>query len=111
CAIERHYLHLIAENQPYEKFFDAVLEEQAQLIAAWQLVCFIHGVMNTDNMSICGETIDYGPCAFMNSFDLNTVFSSIDVQGRYKFGNQPAIAHWNITRFAETLLPLFDENQ
>ena len=110
-AIERHYPHLMAESQPYEKFFEAVLEEQAQLIAAWQLVGFIHGVMNTDNMSICGETIDYGPCAFMNSFDLNTVFSSIDVQGRYKFGNQPAIAHWNLTRFAETLLPLFDENQ
>src|SRR5699024_2783088 len=88
-AIERHYQHLMAERQPYEKFFEAVLEEQAQLIAAWQLVGFIHGVMNTDNMSICGETIDYGPCAFMNSFDLNTVFSSIDVQGRYKFGNQP----------------------
>lgn len=110
-AIERHYPHLMAESKPYEKFFEAVLEEQAQLISSWQLIGFIHGVMNTDNMSICGETIDYGPCAFMNTFDLSTVFSSIDVQGRYKFGNQPAIAHWNLTRFAETLLPLFDENQ
>ena len=78
------------------------------LIARWQLVGFIHGVMNTDNMAISGETIDYGPCAFMNAYDPDTVFSSIDRGGRYAYGNQPAIAQWNLARFAETLLPLLD---
>ena len=81
------------------------------LIAKWQLVGFIHGVMNTDNMAISGETIDYGPCAFMDAYDPATVFSSIDIQGRYAYGNQPNIAAWNLARFAETLLPLLHEDQ
>ena len=87
------------------------MDRQASLIAKWQLVGFIHGVMNTDNMAISGETIDYGPCAFMNAYDPNTVFSSIDHAGRYAYGNQPSIAQWNLARFAETLLPLLDSNQ
>jgi uncharacterized protein YdiU (UPF0061 family) len=84
------------------------MNRQAALIARWQLVGFIHGVMNTDNMAISGETIDYGPCAFMNAYRPDTVFSSIDHAGRYAYDNQPAIAQWNLARFAETLLPLFD---
>lgn len=87
------------------------MKQQAYLVAKWQLVGFVHGVMNTDNMTISGETIDYGPCAFMNTFDSNTVFSSIDHQGRYAYGNQPAIANWNLARFAETLLPLLDSDK
>src|SRR5205823_13136609 len=87
------------------------LDRQASLIARWQLVGFIHGVMNTDNMSISGETIDYGPCAFMNAYGPDTVFSSIDRAGRYAYGNQPAIGQWNLTRFAETLLPLLDSDE
>ncbi|MCO6740542.1 YdiU family protein, partial [Streptomyces sp. CHA15] len=90
---------------------EEVIRRQAELIAKWQLVGFVHGVMNTDNMSICGETIDYGPCAFMDAYDPATVFSSIDYQGRYAYGNQPQIAVWNLARFAEALLPLVDENQ
>jgi uncharacterized protein YdiU (UPF0061 family) len=85
-----------------------VTDRQAALIARWQLVGFIHGVMNTDNMAISGETIDYGPCAFMNAYRPDTVFSSIDHAGRYAYGNQPPIAQWNLARFAETLLPLVD---
>ena len=85
---------------------DGVVERQAALIAQWLAVGFIHGVMNTDNMALSGETIDYGPCAFMDHYDPNTVFSSIDHRGRYAYGNQPAIAQWNLARFAETLLPL-----
>ena len=88
--------------------FDAILERQARLIARWQLVGFIHGVMNTDNMALSGETIDYGPCAFMDAYDPATVFSSIDHGGRYAYGNQPAIAQWNLARLAEAMLPLFD---
>ena len=84
---------------------------QAELIARWLLVGFIHGVMNTDNMSIAGETIDYGPCAFMDEYHPAKVFSSIDQQGRYAYANQPQIATWNLARFAETLLPLIDEDQ
>jgi uncharacterized protein YdiU (UPF0061 family) len=110
-AIERHYPDLIEAPNKYLEFFRAVVERQAALIAWWQLVGFIHGVMNTDNMAISGETIDYGPCAFMNVYDPDTVFSSIDHAGRYAYGNQPAIAQWNLARFAETLLPLFDANQ
>jgi uncharacterized protein YdiU (UPF0061 family) len=110
-AIERHYPHLMDAPQKYLEFFRAVMERQAALIAQWQLVGFIHGVMNTDNMAISGETIDYGPCAFMNVYDPNTVFSSIDRAGRYAYGNQPAIAQWNLARFAETLLPLIDSSQ
>ena len=87
------------------------MDRQAALVARWQLVGFIHGVMNTDNMAISGETIDYGPCAFMNAYDPGTVFSSIDRAGRYAYGNQPAIAQWNLARFAETLLPLLDPDQ
>ena len=89
--------------------FKAVIKRQAALVAKWQLVGFIHGVMNTDNMTISGETIDYGPCAFMDTYDPATVFSSIDVQGRYAYGNQPNIVGWNLARFAEALLPLLHE--
>jgi uncharacterized protein YdiU (UPF0061 family) len=107
-SIERHYPELAEAPRKYLEFFRAVTDRQASLIAQWQLVGFIHGVMNTDNMAISGETIDYGPCAFMNAYDPNTVFSSIDDAGRYAYGNQPAIAQWNLARFAETLLPLID---
>lgn len=108
-AVNRHYPHLQDSPSPYLSLLEQVMERQAMLIAKWQLFGFIHGVMNTDNMTISGETIDYGPCAFMNTYDLDTVFSSIDTQGRYKYGNQPAIANWNLARFAETLLPLIDD--
>jgi uncharacterized protein YdiU (UPF0061 family) len=110
-AINRHYPELAESSQRYVEFFQSVLDRHASLIAQWQLVGFIHGVMNTDNMAISGETIDYGPCAFMNTYRQNTVFSSIDHGGRYAYGNQPAIAQWNLARFAETLLPLFDPDQ
>lgn len=111
-AIERHYPELReTPGAKYLEFFRAVLHRQAALIARWQLVGFIHGVMNTDNMAISGETIDYGPCAFMNAYDPSTVFSSIDRDGRYAYGNQPAIAQWNLARLAETLLPLIDLDQ
>jgi serine/tyrosine/threonine adenylyltransferase len=102
-AIARHY-----PGAGYLEFFEAVVQAQASLIAQWMLVGFIHGVMNTDNMAISGETIDYGPCAFMDAFDPGTVFSSIDHGGRYAYGNQPHIAQWNLARLAETLLPLID---
>ena len=88
-----------------------MIARQAELVARWLLVGFIHGVMNTDNTSISGETIDYGPCAFMDDYDPATVFSSIDEQGRYAYGNQPRIALWNLTRLAECLLPLFSDDQ
>lgn len=110
-AIARHYPQAAEAEQPYVAFFSAVAHAQAALIAQWMLVGFIHGVMNTDNMTISGETIDYGPCAFMDAFDPATVFSSIDHGGRYAYGNQPAIAAWNLARFAETLLPLFDDDR
>src|SRR6188474_1101256 len=110
-AIDRHYPELIDAPRKYLEFFRAVTDRQASLIARWQLVGFIHGVMNTDNMTISGETIDYGPCAFMNAYRPDTVFSSIDHAGRYAYGNQPAIAQWNLARFAETLLPLLDADQ
>ena len=84
---------------------------QARLIAAWMSYGFIHGVMNTDNMTISGETIDYGPCAFMDTYSPGTVFSSIDAQGRYAYGNQPAILSWNLTRLAETLIPIVDSHK
>ncbi len=105
-TIERHYPASMQEENPYLALLHAVIQRQAGLIAQWMQVGFIHGVMNTDNMAISGETIDYGPCAFMDSYAAMTVFSSIDRQGRYAFGNQPPIAQWNLTRFAETLLPL-----
>lgn len=110
-TIKRHYPELADSTNRYVEFFRAVMDRQASLIARWQLVGFIHGVMNTDNVAISGETIDYGPCAFMNAFDPATVFSSIDHGGRYAYGNQPAITQWNMARFAETLLPLIAPQQ
>jgi uncharacterized protein YdiU (UPF0061 family) len=107
----RHYPQLAEAARPHLALFDAIVERQAQLVARWQLVGFIHGVMNTDNMALSGETLDYGPCAFMDAYDPATVFSSIDTQGRYAQGNQPAIAQWNLARLAEAALPLFDERQ
>lgn len=106
-AISRHHPQAADAENPYRALFDAVLEAQARLVARWMLVGFVHGVMNTDNMTISGETIDYGPCAFMEVYDPDTVFSSIDFWGRYAYGQQPAAALWNLARFAETLLPLF----
>jgi len=110
-AIQRHYPELKDSPSRYVDFFRAVMDRQAALVARWQFVGFIHGVMNTDNMAISGETIDYGPCAFMNTYRPNTVFSSIDHAGRYAYGNQPAIAQWNLARFAESLLPLLADQQ
>jgi uncharacterized protein YdiU (UPF0061 family) len=110
-TIKRHYPNIEADENRYLSLLKEVIKRQATLIAKWQLVGFIHGVMNTDNMTISGETIDYGPCAFMDVYDPETVFSSIDAQGRYAYGNQPYIAGWNLARFAETLLPLIHENQ
>jgi len=110
-AIRRHHPQAADAEQPYLAFYEAVIAAQASLVAQWMLVGFIHGVMNTDNMAISGETIDYGPCAFMDAFDRGTVFSSIDHGGRYAYGNQPPIAAWNLARLAEALLPLFDEEQ
>ncbi|MFD2131186.1 YdiU family protein [Pseudogracilibacillus auburnensis] len=112
-TIERHFPEIESASNPYLSLLQEVIKKQAKLIAKWQLVGFIHGVMNTDNMTINGETIDYGPCAFMDSYDPATVFSSIDHGGRYAYGNQPVIANWNLTRFAETLLQLLhnDEDQ
>jgi len=110
-AIHRHYPSIEADDNRYIVLLEEVIKRQAELIAKWQLVGFIHGVMNTDNMTISGETIDYGPCAFMDTYDPAIVFSSIDIQGRYAYGNQPYIGAWNLSRFAETLLPLLDENQ
>ncbi len=107
-AITRHYPDAALAENPYLTFLESVIDTQAQLIARWMLVGFVHGVMNTDNMTISGETIDYGPCAFMDAFDPATVFSSIDHSGRYAYGNQPKIAQWNLARLAETLLPLID---
>ena len=96
---------------PIVRFLDQVIAAQADLIARWLHIGFIHGVMNTDNMSIAGETIDYGPCAFMDAYDPATVFSSIDQQGRYAYGNQPRIGLWNLTRLAEALLPLLSDDE
>lgn len=112
-AWERHYRDCDAGDNRYVALLQEVMERQARLIAKWQLAGFIHGVMNTDNMAISGETIDYGPCAFMDTYNPATVFSSIDVQGRYAYGRQPVIAGWNLARLAEALLPLLhdDENK
>jgi serine/tyrosine/threonine adenylyltransferase len=109
-AIARHYPEAAEAEHPYLALFEAVARVQAALVARWMLIGFIHGVMNTDNMTISGETIDYGPCAFMEAYDPDTVFSSIDHWGRYAYGNQPAIAGWNLARFAEALLPLLSDN-
>jgi len=105
-AISRHYPEAAQAKRPYRVLLDGVIAGQAQLVAQWMLLGFIHGVMNTDNMSISGETIDYGPCAFMEAYDPATVFSSIDLQGRYAYGNQPRAALWNLARLAEALLPV-----
>jgi serine/tyrosine/threonine adenylyltransferase len=110
-AIDRHYPELAAAPGKYLEFLRVVTDRQAALIARWQLVGFIHGVMNTDNMAISGETIDYGPCAFMNTYRPETVYSAIDRAGRYAYQNQPAIGQWNLARLAETLLPLLAANQ
>jgi serine/tyrosine/threonine adenylyltransferase len=109
-TLQRHFPDVDVVENRYLSLLQEVIKRQAVLIAKWQLVGFIHGVMNTDNMTISGETIDYGPCAFMDEYDLATVFSSIDLQGRYAYGNQPHIAGWNLARFAETLLPLLHVN-
>jgi uncharacterized protein YdiU (UPF0061 family) len=110
-VIARHYPQAGEADRPFRALLDAVIAAQADLVAQWLNVGFIHGVMNTDNMSIAGETIDYGPCAFMDAYDPATVFSSIDQHGRYAYANQPGIALWNLTRLAEALLPLLSENQ
>src|SRR5688572_21418295 len=107
-TLARHYPELTDVPEPYIALFHAILRRQASLIARWQLVGFVHGVMNTDNMALSGETIDYGPCAFIDAYNPATVFSSIDAGGRYAYGNQPPIAQWNLARLAEAMLPLFD---
>lgn len=109
-SILRHYPELAATANPALSFLEKLMDKQLTLIIQWIRVGFIHGVMNTDNTSIAGETFDYGPCAFMNAYHPDTVFSSIDTNGRYAFGQQPSIAHWNLACLAETLLPLIDEN-
>ncbi|TCO79220.1 protein adenylyltransferase SelO [Marinisporobacter balticus] len=110
-ALQRHFPDIGSAENRYLFLLHEVIKRQAILIAKWQLIGFIHGVMNTDNMTISGETIDYGPCAFMDTYDLETVFSSIDIHGRYAYGNQPYIAQWNLERFAKTLLPLLHVNR
>ncbi|MGB5151749.1 MAG: YdiU family protein [Mycobacterium sp.] len=109
-AISRHHPGSAEAANPYLALLDAVISVQAELVARWMTVGFVHGVLNTDNVTISGETIDYGPCAFMDAFDPATVFSSIDSWGRYAYGNQPTITGWNLARFAETLLPLIAED-
>ena len=110
-VIARHYPDAMGAENPYRALLEHVVARQAALVARWLLIGFIHGVMNTDNCSIAGETIDFGPCAFMDTYDPATVFSSIDRNGRYAYGNQQRIAHWNLCRFAETLLPLLDADE
>jgi uncharacterized protein YdiU (UPF0061 family) len=110
-VIERHYPAAADAESPAAALFGAVIAGQARLLAQWQLLGFIHGVMNTDNMLLSGETIDYGPCAFMDTFHPDTVFSSIDHQGRYAYVNQPGIAHWNLACLAQALLPVMDTDK
>ena len=110
-ALARHYPEASSAGHPYRALLDGVVARQADLVAAWLLVGFVHGVMNTDNMSVAGETIDYGPCAFLDAYDPRTRFSSIDAHGRYAYGQQPGIALWNLTRLAETLLPLLADDE
>jgi uncharacterized protein YdiU (UPF0061 family) len=110
-AIARHYPDAARAKNPYRALLDAVIARQAKLVAQWMLLGFVHGVMNTDNTSISGETIDYGPCAFMEAYDPATVFSSIDRHGRYAYANQPRIALWNLTRLAEALLPVLVQEE
>ena len=107
-VIDRHYPDARESERPYLALLEAVMDAQASLVAAWKLIGFIHGVMNTDNSSISGETIDYGPCAFMDTYHPGTVFSSIDQQGRYAYANQAPIAHWNLAGLAQTLIPIID---
>jgi uncharacterized protein YdiU (UPF0061 family) len=108
-VIARHYPDAAGAERPYRALLEAVVRAQAELVAQWLLVGFIHGVMNTDNVSVAGETIDYGPCAFMDEYDPGAVFSSIDIHGRYAYANQPSIAQWNLVRLAECLLPLLSD--
>ena len=110
-AIARHHPDAADAENPYLAFLEAVIEAQAALVAKWMSIGFIHGVMNTDNTTLSGETIDYGPCAFMDSYAPDTVFSSIDIEGRYAYGNQPDILVWNLARMAETLIPLIDRDK
>jgi uncharacterized protein YdiU (UPF0061 family) len=110
-AISRHHPQAADAERPHLALFEAVVAAQASLVAQWMLVGFVHGVMNTDNMTISGETIDYGPCAFMEAHDPATVFSSIDETGRYAYGNQPVVAQWNLARLAEALLPVISDDQ
>lgn len=110
-VIDRHYPDARDSDNPVEALLDGVIEAQASLVAKWQALGFIHGVMNTDNMLLCGETIDYGPCAFMDAFSANQVYSSIDHGGRYAYRNQPAIAHWNLSCLAQALLPILHEEE
>jgi uncharacterized protein YdiU (UPF0061 family) len=110
-AIARHYPEIAQTQRPYKTFLGEVIARHAELVAQWMLLGFIHGVMNTDNTSISGETLDYGPCAFMEAYDPDKVFSSIDLQGRYAYSNQPHAAHWNLIRLAESLLPLFVQEE
>jgi len=110
-AISRHHPAAANADNPYLALFSSVVSAQASLVAQWMLVGFVHGVMNTDNMTISGETIDYGPCAFMDAFNPSAVYSSIDVGGRYAYANQPVIAEWNLARLAEAILPLINEDQ
>ena len=109
-AIARHHPHAADADRPALALYEAVVAAQASLVARWMLVGFVHGVMNTDNMTLSGETIDYGPCAFLTVFDPATVYSSIDTGGRYAYGNQPILAEWNLARLAEALLPVIDED-
>jgi uncharacterized protein YdiU (UPF0061 family) len=111
AAIRRHDPELAQAEEPYLAFYRTVVARQAGLIAQWMLVGFIHGVMNSDNMAVSGETIDFGPCAFMDSFNMAQVYSSIDAAGRYAYNRQPSIAQWNLARLAESLLPLFDDDE
>ncbi|HWN93837.1 MAG TPA: YdiU family protein, partial [Methylomirabilota bacterium] len=110
-TLQRHYPEVPRTDNPARTLLQAVIQRQAALIARWQLVGFVHGVMNTDNMSLSGETIDYGPCAFMDANHSETVFSSIDQHGRYAYGNQSSIAHWNLSRLASALLPLLHDDE
>ena len=110
-TVDRHYPEIKNSNNIALELLKIVIKKQCDLVTNWMRVGFIHGVMNTDNMAISGESIDYGPCAFMDNYDLNTVFSSIDHNGRYAYGNQPIITKWNLARFAETLLPYIDKNK
>jgi serine/tyrosine/threonine adenylyltransferase len=110
-VIQRHYPHLVGSSSPYLELLGEVMRRQAFLVAKWLQVGFVHGVMNTDNTSISGETIDFGPCAFLDTYEPDKVFSSIDRHGRYAYANQPTIAQWNLARFAETLLPLIDAEE